>query len=152
MEKNPFARGFRELIVYQKARVAAKMVFDVTKSYPKEENYSLIDQSRRSSRSIGAQIDEAWAKRRYPNHFVSKLSDADGEQNETQHWIETSVDCGYLNGSKAEEINAGLQEIGRMLQSMMIRAEAFQGSDHARVREEAAVYGSIEEFFLNTEY
>ncbi|MBM4143685.1 MAG: four helix bundle protein [Lentisphaerae bacterium] len=146
---NPFAKGFRDLIVYQKASGVARRVFELTKPFPKEEIYSLTDQVRRSSRSIGAQIAEAWAKRRYPNHFVSKLTDADGEQNETQHWIDTAVDCGYLSDAQAREINDQTQEIGRMLQSMIDRAEDFQGGDHARVRETPAAYGSLAEFFCS---
>jgi four helix bundle protein len=71
-------------------------MFELTKSFPREEVYSLTDQLRRSVRSIGAQIAEAWAKRRYPNHFVSKSTDADAEKNETLHWIGTAQDCGYL--------------------------------------------------------
>ena len=117
MGKHPFAKSFRDLIVYQKARNVAKRVFEVSKSFPKEETYSLTDQGRRSSRSVGAQIAEAWAKRRYPNHFASKLTDADGEQNETQHWIDTAVDCEYLSAEEADELNKELQEIGRILQT-----------------------------------
>lgn len=148
MGKNRFVKGFRDLIVYQKARLVAEKVFVATRSYPKEETYSLTDQVRRSSRSVGAQITEAWAKRRYPNHFISKLSDADGEQGETQHWIEISVDCRYLSTAYAEELNGVLQEIGRMLQRMMDRTEDFKGPEYCGVREEPATYGSIDEFFV----
>jgi four helix bundle protein len=81
------ASSFKDLIVYQKSRVVSRSVFSLTKSFPKEETYALTDQIRRSSRSIGAHIAEAWAKRRYEKHFISKLTDADGEQMETQHWI-----------------------------------------------------------------
>jgi four helix bundle protein len=133
--------------VYQKARAVAKNVFTATKSFPREELYSLTDQGRRSSRSVGAQIAEAWAKRRYPNHFIAKLSDADGEQSETQHWIETAVDCGYLAADRATELNGELAEIGKMLQRMMDRAEDFKGSDYSRVRETPCPYGTTEEFF-----
>jgi len=147
MGKNSFAKGYRDLIVYQRARAVARHVFRVTKSFPREERYSLIDQGRRSSRSVGAQIAEAWAKRRYPNHFISKLSDADGEQSETQHWIDTSVDCEYMKGEYAEQLNGELQEIGRMLQRMMDRAVDFKGTKYSSVREEVDIYGSIEEFF-----
>jgi four helix bundle protein len=70
------------------------------RAFPKEETFSLTDQIRRSSRSIGANIAEAWAKRRYERHFVCKLTDADGEQMETQHWIGTALDCGYLRSRK----------------------------------------------------
>jgi four helix bundle protein len=97
----------------------------MSRVFPKEEIYSLTDQVRRSLRSIGAQIAEAWAKRRYEKHFVSKLSDADGEQMETQHWIETAEDCGYLTSSQAIEVNDELSEIGRMLNSMMGKAAQF---------------------------
>ena len=84
MSNHPYVKSYRDLVVYQKARELAVEVFETTKSFPREEMYSLTDQIRRSSRSIGAQIAEAWAKRRYPKHFLSKLSDADGEQQETQ--------------------------------------------------------------------
>jgi four helix bundle protein len=93
----PYAKSVRDLVVYQKAKALAKDIFEITKRFPREEMYSLTDQVRRCSRSVGGQIAEAWAKRRYVKHFVSKLTDADGEQNETQHWIETARDCRYLN-------------------------------------------------------
>ena len=82
-----YAKSFRELEVYKLSRELAGEIFQISKSFPKEETYSLTDQIRRSSRSIGAQIAEAWAKRRYEKHFISKLTDADGEQQETQHWL-----------------------------------------------------------------
>jgi len=119
------AKSFRDLIVYKKARAVATRIFELSKTFPKEELYSLTDQVRRSSRSIGAQIAEAWGKRRYEKHFVSKLTDADGEQMETQHWIETAEDCGYLSSSQAIEIKDELSEIGRMLHSMMSKADQF---------------------------
>ncbi len=86
---NNYARDFRELVVYRRQRELAREVFAVSKKFPREESRSLTDQIRRSSRSIGAQIAEAWAKRRYEKHFISKLTDADAEQRETQHCIET---------------------------------------------------------------
>ena len=91
------AKSFRELDVYKLSRGLASEIFQISKSFPKAETYSLIDQIRRSSRSIGAQIAEAWAKRRYEKHFISKLTDADGEQQETQHWLETALDCSYID-------------------------------------------------------
>ena len=115
----PHAESFQDLLVYQKARVLARDIFLVTKTFPKEEVYSLTSQIRRASRSIGAQIAEAWAKRRYIKHFVSKLTDADGEQNETQHWLGTAVDCGYLEESKALILKDKSKEIGRMLGGIM---------------------------------
>ena len=80
-----YAKSYRDLEVYKLLRELSKDIFDLSKIFPKEETYSLTDQIRRSSRSVGAQISEAWAKRRYEKHFVSKLTDADGESQETQH-------------------------------------------------------------------
>ncbi len=124
------AESFRDLIVYQKARKVASRIFEITRGFPKEEMYSLTDQIRRSSRSIGAQIAEAWVKRRYEKHFVSKLTDADGEQLETQHWIDTAMDCGYLDDAQAVDLNDELSKIGRMLNSMIKKSEQFCGKDH----------------------
>ena len=91
------ADSFRDLIVYQKSTQVPREIFKITKSFPRQETYSLTDQIRRSSRSLGANISESWAKRRYEKHFISKLTDADGEQMETQHWIETAFDCEYID-------------------------------------------------------
>ena len=77
--------------------------------------YSLTDQFRRAARAVGAQIAEAWGKRRYEKHFVSKLTDADAEQMETQHWLIEALDCGYIAPVEAEQLNSNLEEIGRML-------------------------------------
>ena len=140
MSQLQHARGFRDLIVHQKARAVAKRIFQITKSFPRDEMYSLTDQVRRSSRSVGAQIAEAWAKRRYERHFVSKLTDADGEQQETQHWIDTAADCGYLMADDASSLNRDLSEIGRMLNSMMEKADAFCGAEPLAVRESGAEY------------
>ena len=96
MEKLPHANGFRELLVYQKARELSKDIFKLTLSFPKDEAYSLTSQIRRSSRSIGANIAEAWAKRRYEAHFTSKLSDCDGENSETDSSLDFARNCGYL--------------------------------------------------------
>ena len=99
-----YVRSFRDLEVYKLSRQLSRSIFDLSKDFPKGEMYSLTDQVRRSSRSIGGQIAEAWAKRKYQKHFISKLTDADGEQLETQHWIETAVDCGYVS----DEVGHGL--------------------------------------------
>ena len=80
MKNARYVRSFKELLVYQKANEVTKIIFDISRKFPKEELYSLTDQIRRSSRSIGAQIAEAWGKRRYEKHFVSKLMDADAER------------------------------------------------------------------------
>ena len=93
--------SFRDLKVYQEA-CQLKSVFEETKKWPREEKYALIDQVRRSSRSIGANIAEAWSKRRYPAHFVSKLTDSDGELQATEHWLDRAVQYGYLIRSRAD--------------------------------------------------
>lgn len=88
---------FRDLRVYQAARRSAAEVYTLSKTWPREERYALTDQVRRSSRSVGANLAEAWRKRRYPRHFVSKLTDADAEAAETQAWLDAALDCGYLD-------------------------------------------------------
>jgi four helix bundle protein len=89
------------------------------------EDYSLTDQIRRSSRSIGANIAESWAKRRYPAHFLSKLTDADGELQETLHWLKTAKACEYVSAADHERLIPQLQQIGRLLGSMINRHESF---------------------------
>jgi len=135
-----YARSFKDLRVYQKAREVSRVVFQISKSFPKEEMYSLTDQIRRAARSVGAQIAEAWGKRRYEKHFVSKLTDADAEQMETQHWVGEALDCGYLSPANATQLNSGLESIGRMLNSMMGKADSFCGSPDGLLREDATEY------------
>src|ERR1017187_5632167 len=96
--------SFDELEAYQAAFSLQQDLFGLSKRWPKVEDYSLTDQIRRSSRSIGANIAESWAKRRYPAHFLSKLTDADGELQETIHWLDTALACGYLSPSKEEAL------------------------------------------------
>lgn len=132
--------SFRELVVYRKAREAAQLVFEASKGFPREEMYALTDQIRRASRSIGAQIAEAWGKRRYERHFVAKLTDADAEQMETQHWVESALDCGYITSSFAESLLAQFSEIGRMLNGMMAKSDLFCGHESYSVKEEAGEY------------
>jgi four helix bundle protein len=134
-----YVRHFRELEVYKKQRELAKAVFVVTKGFPREEQYAMTDQLRRASRSVGAQIAEAWAKRFYPKHFVSKLTDADGEQMETQHWLIEAGDCTYLSDAEARRLLSMCEEIGRMLGSMMRKAESFASSDYV-LHEDPAPY------------
>lgn len=124
-----YVKSVRELEVYKLSRQLAKEIFEVSKKFPKEEMYSLTDQVRRSSRSIGAQITEAWAKRRYEKHFTSKLTDADGEQQETQHWIETALDCSYLSSETANDLLSQYASIGKMLNSMISKSSSFCGKD-----------------------
>lgn len=140
MTSLPHASGFRELLVYQKAHELARMIYGLTASFPKDEMYSLTSQIRRSSRSVGANIAEAWAKRRYKKHFISKLTDSDGEQQETQHWIDTAVDCGYWTKETATTLRQKYEEIGRLLGGMMAKAEMFCGDMPRTMCEAPAVY------------
>ena len=134
------AQSFRDLIVYRKARELSLVIFRFTKRFPKEEAYSLTDQIRRSSRSVGAQIAEAWAKRRYEKHFISKLTDSDGEQQETQHWIEIAFDCEYVSQEEAKTLLEKCTEIGRLLGGMIAKAEQFCNPSPYQTREEQAKY------------
>jgi four helix bundle protein len=111
--------SFRDLRVYQQAFALQQKIFEITKSFPKEEMYALTDQIRRSSRSVGANLAEAWQKRRYEAHFVSKLTDSDSEQAETQHWLETALACEYLGMETHSQLLQECLEIGRMLGSMI---------------------------------
>ncbi len=134
-----YARSFKDLQVYRKAREVSHAGFPLSKAFPKEEMYSLTDQARRAARSVGAQIAEAWGKRRYEKHFVSKLTDADAEQMETQHWVGEALDCGYISEADAERLSSGLEQVGRMLNSMMEKADSFCGPPDGVLREDATV-------------
>ena len=107
------------LEVYRKAFDGAMLIFEVTKKFPKEETYSLTDQIRRSSRSVCANLAEAWRKRRYKAAFVSKLSDAEGEAAETQVWLQFAVSSGYLEREGSASLYQTYDEIIRMLVSMI---------------------------------
>src|SRR6266571_529582 len=126
-----YVRRFKDLEVYKRQRELSREVFRLSKRFPTEEKFSLTDQLRRASRSIGAQIAEAWAKRLYPKHFISKLSDADGEQMEAQHWLIEAGDCGYVDEANSKRLFALCEEIGRMLGSMMRKAETFSSRDYS---------------------
>ena len=117
--------SFKDLNVYQEACRLDESIFEETKRWPREEKYALIDQIRRSSRSIGANIAEAWAKRRYPAHFVSKLTDSDGELQETEHWMDRAVKYGYLTRSRADVMEKQCEVIGKMLGVMINKSESF---------------------------
>src|ERR1041385_3669321 len=98
-------RSYRELRVYQAAIDAAMRIFEITKTFPAEERYSMVDQMRRSSRSVCSNIGEAWRKRRYPAHFRSKLSDSEGEAEETRVWIELGLRCEYISRTDADDLD-----------------------------------------------
>lgn len=116
-------RSYRELRVYQNAFEAAMKIFEITKSFPAEEKYSMVDQMRRSSRSVCSNIGEAWRKRRYPAHFVSKLSDSEGEGEETRVWLEFALHCRYINQSVFEELDTKYDLIIGQLVKMISEPE-----------------------------
>jgi four helix bundle protein len=119
--------SFQQLRVYQAACALDLAIFAESKAWPREELYSLTDQARRASRSIGANIAEAWAKRRYPAHFVSKLTDSDGELNETRHWLQRANAYGYLVRERMEVLESDCDQIGRMLGKMIAQPDSFSG-------------------------
>jgi len=119
-------QGHKDLKVYQLAYKLAMEIFNESKTFPIEERYSLTDQIRRSSRSVATNISEAFRKRRYPNMFINKLSDADTEATETQVWLDFSFDCGYLSPERHKQLYKGYEEVGRMLGSMMATPEKFR--------------------------
>ena len=119
------ARSFRELKVDALARESARLTFERTRTFPKEERYALTDQIRRSSRAIKAMLAEAWPRRRYKAAFINKIDEALGEANETQSWLDDALDCGYLNAAEFEELDRAYQAIGGMLSRMIDRAGDF---------------------------
>lgn len=112
-------QSFEDLDVYKRSFELQQMIFERSKEFPKSETYSLIDQVRRSSRSVGANIAEAWKKRRYPAHFVSKLTDADGENGETQHWLRTAEACNYITDAQLSSLMERSHLIGSKFGRMM---------------------------------
>jgi four helix bundle protein len=117
--------SFKELKVYQLAFEAAKYIYLTSKNFPKEETYSLIDQIRRSSRSVCVNIGEGYRKRIYPKHFTSKITDADGEATETSIWLDFALEFGYLDKDAFNLLQSKYAEIGRMLNSMANHPEKF---------------------------
>ena len=112
-------QSHRDLEVYRKAYVAAMTIFRVSQAFPREEAYSLTDQIRRSSRSVNANLSEAWRKRRYEAAFISKLSDAETEAGETQTWLEFAVSCRYLDREEGARLSGEYEEIIRMIVAMI---------------------------------
>ena len=118
-------RSFRDLDVYCHAREQAKKVFVVSKSFPRDERFSLTNQIRRSSRAVNAMIAEAWARRLYPAAFINKIDEAMGEAMETQAWLDHALDAQYLHQSQYRALDDGWQRIGAMLNRMIQRADDF---------------------------
>ena len=118
-------RGHRDLKVFQLAYSLAMEIFHLSKSFPREEVYSLTNQIRRSSRSVPANIAEGFRKRRYLNMFASKLADSDGEATETQVWLNFALDGGYMSKTNRDRLTAGYEEVGRMLSAMIADPHKF---------------------------
>ena len=117
---------FRDLIVYKKAFMLSMEIFEVSKRFPEAEKYGLISQIRRSSRSICSNIGEGYRKRQYEAHFISKVSDADMENTETQVWLDYSLSCQYITESVYKELILKSEEIGRMVNHMMSNPEKYR--------------------------
>lgn len=118
--------GFKDLKVYQLAYQLAMEIFNISKKFPKEEIYSLTDQIRRSSRSVCANIAEAYRKRRYPKDFTNKISNADGEASESSVWIDFARDCKYIDELLHDSLIRRYEDVGKMLGSMADNPEKFK--------------------------
>ena len=116
---------FQDLLAYQKSFPLAMKIFEITKSFPKEEMYSLSDQIRRSSRSVPANIAEAYRKRVYPKNFHSKLTDSDAENSETQVWLEFAFKCKYINEITYYELLNESNEVGKLINYMILNPQKF---------------------------
>ena len=124
MEKTDI-RHFRDLSVYQRAFTAAMKIFQITKGFPVEERYSLVDQIRRASRSVCSNVAEGWRKRKYEAVFRNKLTDAMQEASETQCWLEFSHACEYINQTTFDELDKEYEAIIAMLNRMEMKSEKF---------------------------
>ena len=134
---------FRELRVYQIARQLAREIYGLSEAWPQEERHALTDQVRWSSRSVGANVAEAWRKRRHPRRSVSKLTDADAEGAETQAWLDAALDCGYLDTDTRARLDKQYDQVLGSLVRMMRDADRWCGP--ATLREPAVDYGPIDD-------
>jgi four helix bundle protein len=121
---------FKELIVYKKAFGLAMEIYEISKSFPKEEKYSLTDQIRRSSRSVCSNIAEAYRKRRYPKNFISKLTDSDGENSETVVWLDFAFACLYIKTETYNILYSECLEIGKLLNYMINNPDKFGSTEN----------------------
>lgn len=119
------SKGYEDLKVYQLSYKLAKEIFEISKSFPKEEKYSLTDQIRRSSRSVPVNTACAYRRRKYPKHFSSKITDANEEATETQIWLNFAHDCKYIKDEIRNKLYIEYEEVGRMLGSMADNPEKF---------------------------
>lgn len=120
----------QDLIAYQKSFEIAMKIFELSKEFPKEEIYSLTDQIRRSSRSVTANLSEAYKKRRYPKHFVSKLTDCDAENGETQTWLEYALACEYIEEKEFKILNENCEEVAKLLNYMILNPIKFGSKEY----------------------
>jgi four helix bundle protein len=111
--------------VYKKAYSLAMKIFEISKTFPVEEKYALTSQVRRSSRSVCLNLREAWSKRRYEAHFISKLTDCDGENSETNSSLDFAYNCGYISREEHKYLSDKTSEIGKMLGSMIKNPHSF---------------------------
>ena len=125
MERKRQIRHFRDLDVYRRAFDAAMEIFQMTKGFPSEERFSLVDQIRRSSRSVCANLAEGWRKRRYPAVFKNKITDSMQEASETQCWLEFGMACNYIDRQTFDELDDEYEQLIAMLNSMEMNAEKF---------------------------
>lgn len=119
----------QDLLAYKKGFKLAMEIYELSKSFPKEETYSLTDQVRRSSRSVCANLSEAYRKRRYPKHFISKLTDCDAENGETQTWLEFALACEYISTENFKELHEASIEIAKLLNYMILNPKKFGSSE-----------------------
>ncbi len=122
------SQGFKDLLVYKKAFALAMEIFHISKSFPQEETYSLITQIRKSSRSVCANLAEGYRKRRYEAHFISKTSDSDMENSETQVWLDFALACEYITSKIYTDLTEKSEEVGRMLNHMIVNPQKYKGS------------------------
>ena len=111
--------SFKDLIAYKKAFELAMEIFEISKRFPKEEKYSLTDQVRKSSRSVCANLAEAYRRKRYPLHFISKLTDCDAENSETGVWLDFAYECLYINNDEHNQLTFKKEEVGKLLGDMI---------------------------------
>jgi four helix bundle protein len=119
----------KDLEVYKKAYLLAMEIFDISRSFPPEERYSLTGQIRRCSRSVCQNLQEAWAKRRYAAHFISKITDCDGEHSETETCLDFARDCKYISQESHTRLMSMVREVGRMIGGIVNNPEGFIQSD-----------------------
>ena len=121
--------SFRGLTVYKKAFSLSMELFQLTKKLPEDEKFGLISQVRRSSRSVCSNIGEGYRKRKYPAHFISKTTDADMENSETQVWLDYALACEYIGKDKFDELFSKSEEVGKLLNHMITFPEKYSNKN-----------------------